>query len=239
MYPKTEDEEYSAEIIFSRFGTFSNWEAIITAGNPLAEHGTQGSQKIQQEKECILKILVVDDEIMQLKGIKIGLRTEGHAIVTALSAEEALASIKADPLPFDLIITDYLMANMNGLDLLKEVRKEGLFIPVLLMTAYGRKDLLIEAMQHQCSGCIEKPFTFEQLLTEIARIKEQTERIGNTRASTETLAHIVHQINNPLCAIIGNVEMAKHNINNSKDVNTTWKQSSRPPATFRRLTKKF
>ena len=166
-----------------------------------------------------MKILVVDDKIMQLKGIKIGLRTEGHVIVTALSAEEALIFIKIDPLTFDLIITDYLMANMNGLDLLKAVRKKGLFVPVLLMTAYGKKDLLIEAMQNQCSGCIEKPFTFEQLLGEIARIQKNAQRNSNSQqVGIESLAHIVHQINNPLSAIVGNVAMALHYVNDPEDV---------------------
>ncbi len=116
-----------------------------------------------------MKILVVDDEPMQLKSMKIGLRTEGHSVVTAESAEEALKMLKSDP-AIDLIITDFLMAGMTGLDLLKTIRALKSAIPVILMTAYGKKDLVVEAWKNQCSGFIEKPFSLEQLLTEITRV---------------------------------------------------------------------
>ena len=154
-----------------------------------------------------MKILVVDDEIMQLKGIKIGLRTEKHLVVTALSAEAAIKIVKADP-AFDLIITDYLMAGNNGLDLLKGVREILPFIPVILMTAFGKKDLVIEALRNQCSGFIEKPFSFEQLLSEIARVEKLKTQIGNYHALEQSLVEIVHQINNPLTAIKGNADLA-------------------------------
>jgi DNA-binding NtrC family response regulator len=67
-----------------------------------------------------MRILVVDDEIMQLQNLKIGLHTEGHLVVTAQSAEEALEQVKkSGAVSFDLIITDYLMRGNSGLDLLK------------------------------------------------------------------------------------------------------------------------
>ena len=116
-----------------------------------------------------MKILVVDDEPMQLKSMKIGLRTEGYSVVTAESAEEALKLLKSDS-AVDLIVTDYLMAGMTGLDLLKAIRSFKSTIPVILMTAYGKKDLVVEAWKNQCSGFIEKPFSLEQLLAELTRV---------------------------------------------------------------------
>jgi DNA-binding NtrC family response regulator len=145
-----------------------------------------------------MRILVVDDEIMQLKSLKIGLQTEGHSFVTAESAEEALEQVKkTDAVPFDLTITDYLMPDISGMELLKAVREEEPFIPVILMTAYGKKDLVIEAMQHQCSGFIEKPSSLDQILLEIARVRKHTPQNGCSQALDERLAQIVHQINNP------------------------------------------
>ena len=117
-----------------------------------------------------MKILVVDDEPMQLKSMKIGLRTEGYSVVTAESAEETLKLLKSDP-GVDLIITDFLMAGMSGLGLLKAIRAFNSAIPVILMTAYGKKDLVVEAWKNQCSGFIDKPFSLEQLLTEINRVR--------------------------------------------------------------------
>lgn len=117
-----------------------------------------------------MKILVVDDEPMQLKSMRIGLRTEGYTVVTTESGEEALNLLKSDP-AVDLIITDFLMAGMSGLDLLKAIRAEKSAIPMILMTAYGKKALVVEAWKNQCNGFIEKPFSLEQLLTEISRVR--------------------------------------------------------------------
>lgn len=136
-----------------------------------------------------MKILVVDDEIMQLKNLKIGLQTECHSVVTAQSAEEALEQVdKAGDEPFDLIITDYLMPDISGLDLLKALREKEQFIPVIMMTAYGKKDLVIEAMQHQCSGFIEKPFSLAQIVIEIDRVKRHKLQNGRTQAHDAHLA---------------------------------------------------
>jgi DNA-binding NtrC family response regulator len=156
-----------------------------------------------------MRILVVDDEIMQLQNLKIGLHTEGHSVVTAQSAEEALEQVKnAGAVPFDLIITDYLMPDISGMDLLKALREKEPFIPVILMTGYGKKDLVIEAMQHQCSGFIEKPFSLEQMVIEIARVKNHKLQNGSSQALDKHLAQIVHQINNPLMCITGNAQLA-------------------------------
>lgn len=155
-----------------------------------------------------MRILVVDDEIRQLKGMKIGLRTEGHRVETAESGERARQAIAMADEPFDLLITDYLMKNMTGLELLKEVRQKEPSLPVLMMTAYGQKDLLIEAMHYQCTGFIEKPFSLDQLVHEIARIQKLSTNNDQSQAQAKVFAHIVHQINNPLCAILGNAQMA-------------------------------
>lgn len=157
-----------------------------------------------------MNILVVDDEILQLKSIKIGLRTEGYSVATAQSGEEALQLLELAPKPFDLIITDYFMPNFNGLELLQEVKKRRAFIPVILMTAYGRKNLVIEALKQECSGFVEKPFDLDQLLAEIKRVLDCETRNDRSTDNDKTLAEIVHQINNPLMAIVGTAHVALH-----------------------------
>jgi signal transduction histidine kinase len=154
-----------------------------------------------------MKILVVDDEVMQLNNMKIGLRTEGHSVVTAQSAEDALEKVKHSPAPFDLIIADYRMTGITGLNLLEVLRTKNPFIPVILMTAFGGKKLLIEALHHQCNGYIEKPFSLEQLLGEIERVRSQFLQAGSPHALSGCFSRIVHQINNPLAAIQGCAEL--------------------------------
>lgn len=155
-----------------------------------------------------MNILVVDNETLQLKSIKLGLRTEGHAVTTALDGREALQHLQDAPEPFDLMLTDYLMPGINGLALLQEVKRLQPMLPVILMTAYGRKDLVIEALKSQCSGFIEKPFRLDQLLAEITRVALLGKPAPGSAVDDNSLAEIVHQINNPLMAIMGTAQLA-------------------------------
>jgi DNA-binding NtrC family response regulator len=118
-----------------------------------------------------MNILVVDDEVVQLESLNRGLRSKGCRVLKVLSAREALDLLDKDAGSIDMIITDYAMPLMNGLELLDDVRRNHGDLPVIMMTAYGCKDLVIEALHHQCSGFIEKPFTLDQLMHEIERVQ--------------------------------------------------------------------
>jgi len=120
-----------------------------------------------------MNILVVDDEIMMVESIKIGLISKGYNAVGAGNAQEALDYLDRGESPVDLIITDYLMPITNGMELLLAVRKNHPTLPVLIMTAYADASLVIEALKNGCAGFVEKPFSREQLVTEIKRIEQR------------------------------------------------------------------
>lgn len=111
-----------------------------------------------------MKILAVDDEIVKLESLKRGLRIMGHELVEALSADEALKVLNANENGIDLVLIDYVMPGMNGMDLLKNIRKFHAFLPVVMMTAYLEDGLVGEALQNNCNGLIEKPFSLDQLI---------------------------------------------------------------------------
>jgi CheY-like chemotaxis protein len=118
-----------------------------------------------------MKILVVDDDMVQLESLRRGLRSKGYQVLEALSAEDALNRIThSHTNKIDLVLSDYLMPGMNGIELLKKIREDYGPLPVILMTAYGEKDLIIEALHNRCNSFIEKPFTLEQLMQEIERV---------------------------------------------------------------------
>jgi DNA-binding NtrC family response regulator len=117
--------------------------------------------------------MIVDDNIELLKLIERGLRIGGHASIKASSGEEALEYLRNSCLEIDLILSDYIMPQMNGLELLKKIKKIRPLLPVIIMTAYSEKRMVIEAIKGSCSGFIEKPFSHEELMTEIARIVHQ------------------------------------------------------------------
>jgi len=113
-------------------------------------------------------VLIVDDKRVQLKTLGRGLRTRGYRVVEALSAREALDHLGRG-LAIDIVLTDYAMPEMNGIVLLQKIRENNKTIPVIIMTAYGDKDLVIEAMYHRCTGFIEKPFDMDELLEVICQ----------------------------------------------------------------------
>jgi CheY-like chemotaxis protein len=127
-----------------------------------------------------MNILVVDDEIDQIETLKRGLRSRGYVIFEATRPRDALNWLQGKAC-IDLLITDYMMPTMNGIELLETVRKDHPALPVIMMTAHGHDELLVKALHYNCNGYIEKPFTLEQLVREIERAKVKAFRNTGVR----------------------------------------------------------
>ena len=162
-----------------------------------------------------LNILVVDDEMIQVETISRGLRSRGYGVTRAHNGDEALEKIHEETGKIDMVITDYAMPGMNGLGLLKNIRKTHQSMPVIMMTAYGEKELIIEALRNRCDSFIEKPFTLDQLLTEAERAMVNAENGKNEGSAPFDIPRHLHQINNPLMSIIGSAELAMLQLNDS------------------------
>lgn len=123
-----------------------------------------------------MNILVVDDEAMMVESIKIGLVSKGYSVVGVCNAREALDLLSREDHGIDLVITDYLMPITSGIDLLIGIRQMHATLPVLIMTAYADTALVLEAFKNGCNGFVEKPFSREQLISEIDRIEQRLPR---------------------------------------------------------------
>jgi CheY-like chemotaxis protein len=118
-----------------------------------------------------MNILVVDNNAVWLETLKRGLKISGHEVMEAISANEALMNLSNPNKPgIDLVLTDYVMAEMNGIELLKEIRMNYGLLPVIIMTAYAENSLLIEGFRNHCNGFIEKSSTLDQLMQEIKKV---------------------------------------------------------------------
>jgi DNA-binding NtrC family response regulator len=113
-----------------------------------------------------MKILVVDDDINLLESIGRGLRNKGFKVIQALSGEEALKHFDNES-AIDLILADYVMPGMNGIDLLEKIREKSTSLPVIIMTAHWEKQIVVDAMRKNCNSFLEKPFTLDKLIKEI------------------------------------------------------------------------
>jgi two-component system chemotaxis response regulator CheY len=127
-----------------------------------------------------IKILIVDDSITIRRIITNALKTVGFTdTIEASNGKEALEKLTSGKV--DFIITDWNMPEMNGLDLIKEIRANPVYssMPILMITTRGTEHDVVEALQAKVNSYIMKPFTPQEL-------KEKIEGILKTvQVSTE------------------------------------------------------
>lgn len=113
-------------------------------------------------------IFLVDDSATILLSISNILAKAGYATEKAANAEEALRKLQSG-IKIDLMITDLNMPGMNGIDLIKEVRKLPTykFVPILFLTTESQQSRKLEAKAAGASGWIVKPATADELLNTI------------------------------------------------------------------------
>jgi CheY-like chemotaxis protein len=115
--------------------------------------------------EAVFKILLVDDEMLVRSGTAMMLDELGHDVTEAVSGKQALALIGDHP-RYDLLITDFRMPDMDGMELIAAARK---FIPglkAILMTGYDADDPRFADLQ---AGSLSKPFGLADLEEALAR----------------------------------------------------------------------
>jgi len=113
------------------------------------------------------KILVIDDEEVVHVSLRRILSRAGHQVDAELSAPAGLEKLAGNE--YDLVITDLMMPEMNGIELLEELRKLGLTVPVLMITGYPTISTALEALRLDAVDYIAKPFTRQELLGPVNR----------------------------------------------------------------------
>ena len=127
------------------------------------------------------KLLIVDDERNIRQGICRFLESCKYKVTTAESGRQALEII-AETGDFDLVLSDWRMAEMNGLELLKAIKERFPDTIVILMTAYGTIDGAVAAMKAGAYDYITKPFSLDQVQHAVERALEFNELRSQNRA---------------------------------------------------------
>lgn len=110
-------------------------------------------------------ILVVDDELEFLKMIRVRLEANNYEVVTAVNGEEAMEKLKHYKI--DAVLLDIMLPDINGLDILKDIRKKDKNLPVFMITAFSSAKRFALANKLNASGFIAKT---EDLQKEIDNI---------------------------------------------------------------------
>lgn len=113
------------------------------------------------------RVLVIDDEEVVLKSLRRTLERHHHYVDLALSSSSALERLAQHD--YDLVITDLMMPEMNGIELLHRMRSLNLSIPVLVITGYPSIPTALESLRLGAVDYVPKPFTRKELMTPVNR----------------------------------------------------------------------
>jgi len=117
------------------------------------------------------RILVVDDEMIVCESCQRILEEEGYEVETALSGKEAFKKMKENP--FDIVITDLKMPEIDGMEVLRKFRKEYPDAIVIMITGFGTVQTAVEALKMGAFDYIPKPFTPDEVSIVVKKALEK------------------------------------------------------------------
>jgi len=132
-----------------------------------------------------LSILVVEDGQSQREQYRDFLRLDGHTVAEAADGETAIRMVISDH--FDLVLLDYKMPGMDGLQVLDEIKRINSEIDVIVITAYGTIETAVEAMKKGAIDYITKPVDLDELQIQVERLAERRRLIRENEALREEL----------------------------------------------------
>lgn len=119
-----------------------------------------------------MQILIVEDESKLAYALQQGLQDEGYTAGVALSGEDALRWLERT-IP-DLVLLDVMLPKQNGINVLRELRRDGFHVPVLLLTALDSVEDRVLGLDAGADDYLAKPFAFPELLARVRALLRRT-----------------------------------------------------------------
>ena len=117
------------------------------------------------------KVLVVDDEEGMRHMLSILLKREGYDVSISEDGDSAIKAMVKNQ--YDFILCDIRMPDMDGLQVLEEIKKRGLEVTVIMMSAYGTIETAIEAMKLGAYDYVSKPFKKDEIVLALKKAEER------------------------------------------------------------------
>jgi DNA-binding NtrC family response regulator len=124
-------------------------------------------------------ILVIDDEAGIRESLEVLLTLEGYGVRTAIDGEQGLRILEVEN--FDLVLLDLALPGQSGLELLPQIKERQSETPVIMITAYGTVDNVVEAIRAGAENFVQKPWDNEKLMADIRTA------VGRRRAEEEVV----------------------------------------------------
>ncbi|ONI89330.1 DNA-binding response regulator [Actinosynnema sp. ALI-1.44] len=137
-----------------------------------------------------MRVLVVDDDPDVRESLRHSLEFEGYAVVTAGDGEQALHRIRSveDDARIDLAIVDVMMPGIDGLEVCRRLRADGVLMPVLMLTARHGLGDRVTGLDAGADDYLVKPFALEELLARLRALLKQNR--GHTRSDALRFADV-------------------------------------------------
>lgn len=119
-----------------------------------------------------MDLLVVEDDAVIGKALQQGFRESGHGCVWAKEGERGLTLATSQR--FDALIVDLMLPGLPGLDVLRQLRAQGIHTPVLLVTALGSIEERVAGLNAGADDYVVKPFAFPELMARIEAVCRRT-----------------------------------------------------------------
>ncbi len=162
-----------------------------------------------------MKILILDDDFTTRKMLELALSKIGYETVVTAKPNEALDILTSKDSPPKLALIDWMMPEMSGLDLCKEIRSLEISSPpyLIMLTARNSKEDIITGLSAGANDYIVKPFDKNELIARIKvgkrMIELQDKLQEKTEAKSRFLAAMSHEIRTPMNAILGSSRLLK------------------------------
>lgn len=113
------------------------------------------------------RILIVEDERHLADGLRFNLEAEEHEVDTVENGEDALARITTESRPYDLVVLDVMLPGITGFEVARELRRQQRYVPVLILTARGRSEDVLEGFGAGADDYLTKPFELPIFLSRV------------------------------------------------------------------------
>jgi len=127
------------------------------------------------------RILIVDDEPGLRQMLQILFQRQGFEVTVAPGFQEGLGALRSTPQPFPLLLTDLVMPDGSGIDLLQAAKERSMATEVIVMTAHSRVEIAVEAMRRGAYDFVQKPFVAPELLALALKALEKGQLIAENQ----------------------------------------------------------